>query len=106
MGLGQAFSIALATHVNEGSTVYLTARTEAALLQTKNEILNKNKTLEVKNFVIDQENVEKQEYVKMLKDIDPSQFDSAVVVHNAGSIGKQGQMVRDYDNKEDLSNYY
>ena len=105
-GLGQAFSITLASNLNKGSVVYLTARTEAALLQTKNEISSTNESLQVKYFVIDQAKVEKQAYVDMLKNVDPGHFDSAIVVHNAGSIGKQGEMVRDYDDKDDLCNYY
>ena len=105
-GLGQAFSIALASQLKNESVVYLTARTEDALIQTEKEILSRNETLHVKYFVIDQAKVEKQGYVDMFKNIDPSHFDSAIVVHNAGSIGKQGEMVRDYDDKDDLCNYY
>ena len=105
-GLGQAFSVALASNLGEGSTIYLTARTEKDLIETQNRILSKNAKLEVKHFIIDQGNVEKESYVNMLENIKPDNYNSAVIVHNAGSIGKQGQMVRDYDNKDDLYNYY
>ena len=105
-GLGKAFSIALAGTLGQGSVIYLIARTENALIETQNEILENNKALEVRYFLIDQANAEKQAYVDMLNRIDPKQFNSAIIVHNSGSIGKQGQMVCDYDDKEELSSYY
>jgi len=33
-GLGQAFSISLGSNLGQGSTIYLTARSEPALIQT------------------------------------------------------------------------
>ena len=66
----------------------------------------KNDSLRVESFVIDQEKAEKQTYVNMMKNIDPNNFKSAVIIHNAGSIGKQGQSVSDYDEREELCSYY
>ena len=105
-GLGQAFSIALGSNLKEGSTIYLTARTEEALIETQKSILSKNDKVEVKYFIIDQGNVGKNTYVNMFNDIKSEDYKSAIIVHNAGSIGKQGEMVRDYDDKDDLYNYY
>ena len=105
-GLGQAFAIALAGNILPNSVIYLTARTESALIETRNEILKKNERLHVKYFVADQANSERQTYIKMLEDLRPDKFTSAIVIHNAGSIGRQGQMVEDYDDKEEMCNYY
>ena len=105
-GLGQAFATALSSNLSEGSTVYLTARTEEALIETQNNITAIDAKIEVKYFIIDQENAEKESYVNMFKNIKSDDYRSAIIVHNAGSIGKQGQMVRDYDDKDELINYY
>ena len=105
-GLGQAFATALSTSLSEGSTVYLTARTEEALIETQNNISAINGKIDVKYFIIDQENAEKVSYVNMFNNIKSDNYESAIIVHNAGSIGKQGQMVRDYDDKDELINYY
>ena len=105
-GLGQAFATALSTNLSEGSTVYLTARTEEALIETQNNISAINGKIDVKYFIIDQENAEKVSYVNMFNNIKSDNYESAIIVHNAGSIGKQGQMVRDYDDKDELINYY
>ena len=105
-GLGQAFAIALSSSLSEGSTVYLTARTEEGLIETQNNISKINAKIDIKYFTVDQENAEKGSYVNMFKNIKLENYRSAIIVHNAGSIGKQGQMVRDYDDKDDLMNYF
>ena len=105
-GLGKAFSIAMARQLSGGDVMYLTARSEEALLITKSDVMMKNDSLRVESFVIDQEKAEKQIYVNMMKNIDPNNFKSAVIIHNAGSIGKQGQSVSDYDEREELCSYY
>jgi len=105
-GLGKAFATALSSNLSEGSTVYLTARTEEALIETQNNISAINGKIDVKYFIIDQENAEKVSYVNMFKNIKSDNYEFAIIVHNAGSIGKQGQMVRDYDDKDELINYY
>ena len=74
-GLGQAFSVALASKLGKGSTIYLTARTEQSLIQTQEQILSKNETLEVKYFVIDQGNVERESFINMLENIQPENYD-------------------------------
>lgn len=105
-GLGQAFSISLGSTLGQGSTIYLTARSEQALIQTRDEILSKNPNVEVKYFIIDHGTAEKESYVNMLNKIKSEDFDSSIIVHNAGTVGKQGQMVRDYDDNTELQNYY
>ena len=105
-GLGQAFSISLGSNLGHGSTIYLTARSEQALIQTRDEILGKNSNVEVKYFVIDHGTAEKESYVNMLNNVKSEDFDSSIIVHNAGTVGKQGQMVRDYDDNTELQNYY
>ena len=54
-GLGKAFSIAMARQLSGGDVMYLTARSEEALLITKSDVLTKNDSLRVESFVIDQE---------------------------------------------------
>ena len=76
-GLGQAFSVALASKLGKGSTIYLTARTEQSLIQTQEQILSKNETLEVKYFVIDQGNVERESFINMLENIQPENYEYA-----------------------------
>ena len=105
-GLGQAFSISLGSNLGQGSTIYLTARSEQALIQTRDEILSKNSNVEVKYFIIDHGSAEKESYVNMLNKIKSEDFDSSIIVHNAGTVGKQGQMVREYDDTSELQNYY
>ena len=38
-GLGQAFAIAIASHLKPESVIYLTARSETGMIETKNKII-------------------------------------------------------------------
>ena len=105
-GLGQAFAIAMAGYLGSRSIIYLTGRTESDLTQSRNAILKKNERLQVEYFIIDHANAKRETYVNMLQGIAPSQFGSAIIIHNAGSIGRQGKMVRDYGDKEELNDYF
>ena len=87
-GLGQAFSISLGSNLGQGSTIYLTARSEPALIQTRDEILSKNSNVEVKYFIIDHGSAEKASYVNILNNIKSDDFEFSIIVHNAGTVGK------------------
>ena len=104
-GLGQAFAAAISGYLMPESVVYLTARTESAMIETKNKIIKQNDKLKVRHFTIDHAKAEAQTYMSMFEKLSPAQFTSAILIHNAGSIGKQGQMVRDYGDKEELLDY-
>ena len=99
-GLGRAFAQEMASALSPGSTVFLTARSEDALKETADS-LNVN----VQWFAVDHGLADASKYADIMSKINPDDYDSAVIVHNAGNIGRQGVTVRNYDNKQDIQDY-
>lgn len=102
-GLGRAFSQELSAGLSPGSTVYLTARCKAGLDETAVELKS---DLDVKTFEVDHQRAGVQAYRDMMLGL-ATDFESAIIVHNAGSIGVSGGLstVRKCDDKEDIDGY-
>lgn len=132
-GLGQAFATSLSKRLGAKddededdnrslSVVYLTARSEEGLSRTRAEILRLDddddddrrsrrlrRSLRVETFVLDQERADRDGYAAVLGRLDrPEEFDSAVIVHNAGDLGRpQGRTVIDQDDADgELTRYF
>jgi len=112
-GLGRAFSQELSASLNPGSVIYLTARSKAKLDETAASITDKSGNLQVRTFEIDHETAGIDVYHDMMKSLNEGAvvsngaFESAVIIHNAGSIGGQNGLtiVRDFQDKDEIDKY-
>lgn len=86
-GIGATIAIEFAKKLAGDSTIVLLARTIEGLNDTKNQIEKINSALKVVTHSIDLTHPSKDELKKVLEDSKPSDYEQAIVVHNAGSTG-------------------
>jgi len=100
-GLGRAWAKALSARLSEGSLVALSARTVKDLEETAAFVQREG--IEVRVFEIDHGKVDAEGYRRLVSGLG-TEFDSIVVVHNAGSTGKMMPVSR-YDQPEEVAAY-
>lgn len=105
-GLGQAIAVQLAQKIGPQATLVLISRTLEDLKTTEKLC----KEYPVQDVILAQ--VDLKEATKevleneVLKKIHEENFGSLVLVHNAGSLGNQGTKVTEFDNVQDMQEYY
>lgn len=102
-GLGRSFALEISKVVGEGSVFFLMARSMDGLEKTK-ELILQNQTEKVFEKIVctsvDNSKPDESEFKKIFDDNFPgsnvSDFEQAIIVHNAGSIGNQGTLSKDF----------
>lgn len=113
-GLGKAFAEALASKLQDGSAICLTARSESGLASTRASILEEAEASGKRQLTVvcvpeDMGLMEADSATDMVRRAlggrDVSEFGSAIIVHNAGTIGKC-KAARDHRSLPELTDYF
>ena len=104
-GLGQAIAIQMARQC-ENPHVVLISRPENDLKNTETQCIAQNSKCQITVHVADMLTASKQDFETMLEPLDVGIYDSIVVVHNAGSLGNQGTKVTDFDDLQEMQDYF
>lgn len=104
-GLGQAIAVQMAKHT-ENPHIVLVSRSENDLKNTEKQCCVENPKCQVTVHVADMSTVSKEDMETMFDPLDFSAYDSVVLVHNAGSLGNQGTKVADFDDMQEMQDYY
>ena len=102
-GLGQAISVEMATL--DTPVLVLISRDLDGLEKTAQMCKNVNNKCQVILKQVDLSQATKDDLKIVLEDLDKD-FESLVLVHNAGSLGNQGTKVTDFDNAKELQDYF
>lgn len=102
-GIGQTMTIECASKFTNGSVVVLLARSAQGLEETKSRILAKNQAnITVFTFTIDLSKPTTAELDKIfstaLSTRNVTDFQTAIIVHNVGSIGDVSKLAKEFDN--------
>jgi len=102
-GIGQTMTIECASKFTNGSVVVLLARSAQGLEETKSGILAKNQAnITVFIFTIDLSKPTTEEldnvFSTALANRNVSDFQSAIIVHNVGTIGDVSKLAKTFDN--------
>ena len=102
-GLGQAISVEMCQLNNP--TLVLISRDLDGLQKTSEMCLNMNNKCSVVLKQLDLNSASKEDLRSTVQDLDQD-FDTLVVVHNAGSLGNQGTKVLDFDQASAMQDYF
>ena len=102
-GFGRCCAQALAEIVGEGSTFVLTARSKNGLEETKAKLEPKVKVL---LSDLDGYQPKTEDFKQLFSQVNPSNYETAVIVHNAGSLGEHGTLNKDLKNLDELTKYF
>jgi len=102
-GLGQAISVEMSKIPS--SVLVLISRDINGLETTSQLCKTAKEKDEVSLKQLDLSNATKEDLIEALYDV-KADFDSLVLVHNAGSLGNQGTKVSDFDNAKDMQDYF
>ncbi|ALC49314.1 Sptr [Drosophila busckii] len=112
-GIGSELALQLSRCVKpEGSVVVLLGRSEQCLAQTKAAILSQpaQAALSVHSYSLELATAKAADFARILNETLPSgggqQFERAIVVHNAGSLGDTSKHAREIGDTEALEQYY
>ena len=105
-GLGQAISIQLCQICDKPPTVILLGRTLKDLETTQKLCKEVKLGVNVQIHKFDLATSEKCHFESLFKEVNFQNFDSLVLVHNAGSLGNQGTKIADFDDIQEMQNYY
>ena len=107
-GFGKAFALELSKNVADGSLIILSSRTAKDLEETRKSILERNPTVEVIIFTMDLSDFSTDELSEQLHKTvrGTTNYKSSIILHNAGSIGLQGQKVAAMNSIEQLKDYF
>ncbi|XP_046659744.1 LOW QUALITY PROTEIN: sepiapterin reductase-like [Homalodisca vitripennis] len=106
-GIGQSFAVEFAHRFAAGSHIVLLARSQDGLNQTKELIQasNPNVTVQVHSVDLSQADTAVFKTILQSDEIKDKDFDLAMLVHNAGSIGKVDQLASDIDDPQEWNRY-
>ena len=102
-GFGQAISVEMCQKIK--STLVLISRDLDGLQKTKDFCENKNPKCSVILKQLDLNQASKDDLRSTVQGLDED-FDTLVIVHNAGSLGNQGKKVIDFEDQFEMQNYY
>jgi len=112
-GIGKEIAIQFAKNVGPGSVFLTLARSASGLGETKSEMLVSGaKDLQVVTATIDLGKPDAAEYLSMINSAlittgnKAEDFESCILVHNAGSLGNITLRVIEVDNLEEIRNYF
>ena len=101
-GYGQEIAVQMAQKVAEPSFV-LISRALNDLKNTEKLCQEKNSKCQIKLVQLDLQKAKKEDFEIPF---DFKDFDSLVLVHNAGSLGNQGTKVTEFDNEKEMADYF
>lgn len=106
-GLGRSIAVALARRVAPDSTFLLMSRSLPGLNETKMLVQQHNSQVEVAVHSTDFGKPDVKEYETAINDaFGKKDFESAMIVHNAGSLGNNGNMAADQTDLPELQAYF
>ena len=111
-GLGRTIAIEFSKKVAPGSVFLLVARTADALEETKAAVLAVSPSVEVITKSVDLTKPDRQAYLDLITSAvtangrSASDFDHAVLVHNAGSLGNLALKVSQFEDEKEIESYY
>ncbi|XP_034489656.1 sepiapterin reductase [Drosophila innubila] len=110
-GIGQEMAHQLAGQVKEaGSVLVLLGRSEPQLEQTKAVILADRPKLTVHTYSLELATSKSEDFARILDEtlsgIDSNEFERAIVVHNAGTLGDTSKHAHELGDIEILEQYY
>jgi len=111
-GLGRAIAIEFSKKVAPGSVFLLVARSANALDETKAEVLKVSTGVEVVTEALDLGQPDASVYLNLIKRTatsngrSVSDFDHAILVHNAGSLGNLSLRVSQFENADEIRDYF
>ena len=105
-GLGQAVSVQLCQACEIPPTVILMSRTLNDLEITKKLCKEAKTGAYIQVQKVDLATADKEHFEKAFENTDVYKYDSLVLVHNAGSLGNQGTKIVDFNDVQEMQNYY
>lgn len=111
-GFGRTMAIEFSKKVAPGSVFLLVARTADALEETKRSVLEVSPNVEVVTKSVDLGKPDKAAYLDLIQSTvtangrQPSDFDHAILVHNAGSLGNLSLRVSQFEDLQEIQDYY
>jgi sepiapterin reductase len=111
-GLGQRMAVRFAERFSSNSTLILVARNNSGLEETRASIDRIRKDVRVLTWVVDLAELNESmihdyfEGVKASTAIAPSDFEQAIIVHNAGSMGNISELFTGQSDAEQLNKYW
>lgn len=105
-GIGRTISIELARRASNNLTLVLLARSETDLKETKKLVESVNSKVDVIIAVVDLSNACASRFEEIIaQSYKKTEFDTAVIIHNAGQIGSIAK-VSELADQEVWKNYY
>jgi len=110
--LGRTIAIEFSKKVAPGSVFLLVARTADALEETKALVLEASPSVEVITSPVDLAQPDTAAYLNLIKSTvtangrQASDFDHAILVHNAGSLGNLALRVSQIEDLKEVQDYY
>nr|XP_002740387.1 PREDICTED: sepiapterin reductase-like [Saccoglossus kowalevskii] len=107
-GIGRGIAVALADTIGEGSIMVLVARSETGLQETKLLITSRRGGVEVRVYPSDLSDMIslRSQIECFFSDVIPANFQHAIVIHNAGSVGDVSKTLREFNEPVKLQSYF
>jgi sepiapterin reductase len=111
-GLGRTIAIEFSKKVAPGSVFLLVARTADALEETKAAVLAESPSVEVITKPLDLGKPNKETYLELVTSAvtangrSARDFEHAILVHNAGSLGNLALKVSQFEDIDEIESYY
>ncbi|XP_034663385.1 sepiapterin reductase [Drosophila subobscura] len=108
-GIGREFAQQLSQRIEAlGSVVVLLGRSQPLLEETKDTILKQNPELSVHTFALELATAKAEDFARILKDsqVSSGDFQRAIVIHNAGTVGDTSKRAREIGDTEYLQEYF
>lgn len=110
-GIGRELALQLSRHVKStGSVVVLLGRDESLLEETKVAILADHGELSVRKYSLELASANAADFARILGETlqgkQVEQFERAIVVHNAGTLGDTSKHAREMGDTDTLSHFY
>uniref|UniRef100_A0A1B6LTE4 Sepiapterin reductase n=1 Tax=Graphocephala atropunctata TaxID=36148 RepID=A0A1B6LTE4_9HEMI len=102
-GIGQSFAVEFAHRFSAGSRLVLVARSVTGLEETKSLILTNNPHITVQTHSVDLSQPDPGVFKDILQQAES--YDLAMLVHNAGSLGRIDQLAADIDDPQEWNRY-
>jgi sepiapterin reductase len=105
-GIGRTIAIEFSKRLAPGSLVILTARSLSGLEETK-ELIGTNLQLKIESRSVDLEKSTERDLAEVVSVIaNPNEFEQAMIVHNAASMGDLSKWLAELDNTKELQDYF
>ena len=111
-GLGKCIAVNFAKKANQESAFLLLSRNTNALKTVETEIKSCCPNLKIATCEFDQGNLDENKTGKIFesiftdKNLSLDNYEQAVIVHNAGTLGDNSKFVKDLNSAEELNSYF